>query len=181
MRLAVAILHSAAALCPLALTVGRSARCAALLPPLLAPARRIVRRSRWGSCWLPVLLPCASCWNVLHDVHVNAVHAEGYRAGRAQGGCKLRDFAPLPASEAAPESPAGYCLRRPRSAAPWHRTFFPRAFFRRHRQRTLGTLRGVPSPFRLIGADTVLSSGKDSRLAISIRACMHAASGLASG
>ena len=127
MKLAVAILHSAAVLSPPSLAVGCGARSAALLPLLLTPARRLVRRSRRGSCWLPMLLPCASCWNVLHDVHVNAVHAEGYRAGRAQGGCELRDFAQLPASEAAPESPAGYCLRRPRSAAPWHRTFFPRA------------------------------------------------------
>ena len=129
MKLAVAILHSAAVLSPPSLAVGCGARSAALLPLLLTPARRLVRRSRRGSCWLPMLLPCASCWNVLHDVHVNAVHAEGYRARRAQGGCKLRDFAPLPAPKTAPESPARHDPRRPRSAATRHRAFFLKAFF----------------------------------------------------
>ena len=95
----VATLHLAAALSTPSLTEGSCARSAALLPFLLAPARRLFRRSRRGSCWLPMLLPCASCWSVLHDVHVNAVHADGYRTGRAQGGCELRDFAQLPASE----------------------------------------------------------------------------------
>ena len=117
MRLAVTILHSAAALCPLALTVGRSSRCAALLPLLLAPARRIVRRSRWGSSWVALLLLCACNCCVLPDVHMNSVHAERIRAGRAQGGCELRDFAPLPAPKAAPESLARHDPRRPRSAA----------------------------------------------------------------
>ena len=116
MRLAVAILHSAAALCPLALTVGRSARCAALLPSLRAPARRVVRRSLWSSAWCVLLLLCACICCVLHDVHMNAVHAERIRAGRAQGGCELRDFAPLPAPKAAPESPARLDPRRPRGA-----------------------------------------------------------------
>ena len=66
MRLAVAILHSAAALSLLPLTVGCSARCAALLPLLLAPARRIVRRSRWGSSWVVLLLLCACLYYTIN-------------------------------------------------------------------------------------------------------------------
>jgi hypothetical protein len=60
---------------------------------------------------------------------VNPVHAERGRAGRAEGGCELREFALLPAPEAAPESPARHGLRRPRSAATWHRAFALRTFF----------------------------------------------------
>ena len=129
MRLAVAILHSAAALSLLPLTVGCSARCAALLPSLRAPARRVVRRSLWSSAWCVLLLLCACICCVLHNVHMNAVHAERIRAGRAQGGCEVRDFAQLPASKAAPESPAGHGLRLPRSAAARHCASFLKAFF----------------------------------------------------